>query len=609
MTIGTPIKDKDGNLIAVLAGHVNLAEMSEIMMQRCGLSATEKTCLVNKFNFFVTDPGLEPGPALKKAVYTDGVKAGLEHQNGVGFYNDYRGVPVIGVYRWMPERELVILAEVDQAEAFAPIFALRKAQLGIGAAVAAIVALLGLFFARTITRPVLQLVKGAEKVGRGNLEYRIEMSAKDEVGQLATAFNKMGANLHRSQETLRESEAKYRNLTESLEELIYRADPETFVATYVNHAVAEIYGYTVEEFLGDPTLWENSIHPEDKEGVFAAFTEAQRKMESVAIEYRIIRKDKIVRWVTDHAIWEKDQQGNVVSLNGVVYDITERKRAEEQTKQLQEYLQLQFERIPIAYITWDIEFRVRSWNPAAERIFGFTAQEALGKHPYDLIVPKEAQPHVDDLWRRLLEGDTTAHSINDNITKDGRTIICQWSNTPLSKADGTVEGILSMVQDITERKQAEEKILRQCNLLGGINKVFREALTCETDEEVANSFLSVAEELTGSKFGLIGELNQAGRFDTIAITNPGWDACKMPDSEVTVLIKDMEIRGIDRSTIREEKSRIVNDLSSNPDRIGFPDGHPPVTSFLGVPLKQAGRTMGMIGLGNKESGYDRYDQE
>nr|MBC8433054.1 PAS domain S-box protein [Candidatus Desulfatibia vada] len=343
MTIGTPIKDKEGNLIAVLAGHLNLAEMSEIMMQRSGLSATEKTFLVNKFNFFVTEPGSESGYALKKAVYTAGVKAGLEHQNGVGLYNDHRGVPVIGAYRWMPDLELVILAEVDQDEAFAPILALRKARLWISAAVAAIVTLLGLLFARTITRPVLQLLKGAGEIGRGNLEYRIELRGRDEIAWLAAAFNEMAGDLRRSMGALRESETKYRNLTESLDELIYRADPETFVATYVNRAVEEIYGYTVEEFLGDPTQWESAIHPEDKERVFAWFTEAHRKMEGGAIEYRIIRKDKTVRWVEDHPSWEKDQQGNVVSLNGVLSDITERKQAEKALSDSEEKLRNIFE--------------------------------------------------------------------------------------------------------------------------------------------------------------------------------------------------------------------------------------------------------------------------
>lgn len=135
----------------------------------------------------------------------------------------------------------------------------------------------------------------------------------------------------------------------------------------------------------------------------------------------------------------------------------ERRKAEEQTKRLQEYLQLVVDRMPIGLIVWDKEFRIKTWNPAATRIFGFKEKEVLGKHPYDLIVPKEAQPHVDDIWRRLLEGDETAHSINENTTKDGQTIICSWSNTPLKKVDGTVVGVLSMVQDITERKRAEDR--------------------------------------------------------------------------------------------------------------------------------------------------------
>jgi PAS domain S-box-containing protein len=143
----------------------------------------------------------------------------------------------------------------------------------------------------------------------------------------------------------------------------------------------------------------------------------------------------------------------------------ERKRAEEQTRQLEEYLQLQVDRMPIGLIVWDTDFCAKSWNPAAEKIFGFTAEEAQGKHPYDLIVPKEAQSHVDNIWRRLLEGDTTAHSINENTTKDGRTIICRWSNTPLKEANGTVVGVLSMVEDITGRKKAEEEVERSRKVL------------------------------------------------------------------------------------------------------------------------------------------------
>ncbi|MBI4188865.1 MAG: PAS domain S-box protein, partial [Chloroflexi bacterium] len=151
-------------------------------------------------------------------------------------------------------------------------------------------------------------------------------------------------------------------------------------------------------------------------------------------------------------------------------------------RQTQEHLQLQVERMPIGLIVWDTNFRVQSWNPAAESIFGFSCEEALEKHPYDLIVPKGAQPQVDDVWRRLLEGDMTARSINENTTKDGRTIICNWLNTPLRGDDGQVLGVLSMVQDITESKVAEEKIVHLTAVLRSIRNV-NQLITREKDRE------------------------------------------------------------------------------------------------------------------------------
>ena len=198
-------------------------------------------------------------------------------------------------------------------------------------------------------------------------------------------------------------------------------------------------------------------------------------------------------------------------------ELTERKRAEEQAKQLQEYLQLQSERMPIGSITWDTEFRVRHWNPAAEKIFGFTAQEALGKHPYDLIVPKEAQPLVDGIWRRLLEGDTTAHSINDNITKGGHTIICQWANTPLRKADGTVMGVLSMVQDITERQRAEVELERRVNELSALNAMATIVNESLDVDEILNRAMDEALRLVGVEAVAMLLLDEeAGELEIVA---------------------------------------------------------------------------------------------
>jgi len=160
-----------------------------------------------------------------------------------------------------------------------------------------------------------------------------------------------------------------------------------------------------------------------------------------------------------------------------------------------------------------------------------------------------------------------------------------------------------------DRESAEERIHGQAAVLKAINDVFQRSLTCETPEEISETCLAVAEELTGSKFGFLGELSGAGLFDTLAISNPGWKACEMSQDEARRSIVNMPLRGVDRATLREGRPRIVNEPESHPDRVGTPEGHPPITCFLGVPLKQAGKTIGMIGLANRPSGYDAADQE
>ena len=79
----------------------------------------------------------------------------------------------------------------------------------------------------------------------------------------------------------------------------------------------------------------------------------------------------------------------------------------------------------------------------------------------------------------------------------------------------------SSEKEIADAKQTEEKIREQSAVLNAINQVLEEALTCESDVDVAQTCLALAEELTGSKFGFIGELNKAGQFDTIALSDPG----------------------------------------------------------------------------------------
>ena len=162
---------------------------------------------------------------------------------------------------------------------------------------------------------------------------------------------------------------------------------------------------------------------------------------------------------------------------------------------------------------------------------------------------------------------------------------------------------------IIERKHAEHQAHRQTAVLQGINNVFKKSLTCATDEEIADQCLSVAEQLSGSNLGFVGELNREGRLDSIALTSPGWETCSMPQSQAARLLKDMELSGLIGSVLKDKQAMIVNDLCSHPDSVDTLEGHSLLTSFLGVPLTHDGKTIGMIGLANKEAAYDLDDQE
>jgi len=210
ITISTPLKDNEENVVGVLAGRLNLEKISEIMVGMSGLGETGETYLVNKFNFIVTESRFEKDMALKETIYTDGVKDCLEGNNGHGHYIGYRNSPVIGSYAWIPERDVCLLAEIDQDEAFAPINRLKDIMILFGIGTAAGVSVLGIFLSRKITNPINELIKGTEEVRKGDLSTRVNVRSGDEIEQLAIAFNQMTSDRKRSQEELKKTEEEKR---------------------------------------------------------------------------------------------------------------------------------------------------------------------------------------------------------------------------------------------------------------------------------------------------------------------------------------------------------------------------------------------------------------
>ncbi|PSN11615.1 hypothetical protein C7271_24410, partial [filamentous cyanobacterium CCP5] len=148
-------------------------------------------------------------------VHTEGIDATLAGKNGQGRYLNYAGVPVLGVHRWVGVRELALLAEISQEEAFIPARQLAWTIFGVGATSAGVLAGGVYLLARQIARPILAITNAATQVAAGDLTPTAPVLTQDEVGVLAEAFNQMTSQLRRSRQEL---ESYSRTLEEKVEE-------------------------------------------------------------------------------------------------------------------------------------------------------------------------------------------------------------------------------------------------------------------------------------------------------------------------------------------------------------------------------------------------------
>ena len=134
----------------------------------------------------------------------------------------------------------------------------------------------------------------------------------------------------------------------------------------------------------------------------------------------------------------------------------------EQLNKALQKLTLHIQKSPLAVIDWDTNFCVNEWNPAAEKIFGFSEDEAIGKHA-SFIIPEIYHQHVDGVWEKLLKNHGGTRSTNENITKDGRSISCEWYNTPIINASGNVISVCSLAHDVTEQVQYLKTLQHQAH--------------------------------------------------------------------------------------------------------------------------------------------------
>ncbi len=279
---------------------------------------------------------------------------------------------------------------------------------------------------------------------------------------------RLQANRKEAERQLVASEQLFRTLVENSPDYISRYDRE-LRRVYINPALQELFDAPLEKLIG--TTPDTPSPLTDPKCFMANIRRALETAEECTAELSYRGGDGKLLWAYMRFTPELDAAGNVASVLVISRDITERKQAEEKILQSEQRLRLHAEQSPLGFLEWDANFCVAEWNAACEKIFGYTREEALGRHAKDLILPAEVHDLVDGIYHDLMHQSGGQHSINENVTKDGRIIICEWFNTTLINQEGEAIGVASICNDITRSIQAEEERKEHLHFLESIDRI------------------------------------------------------------------------------------------------------------------------------------------
>jgi PAS domain S-box-containing protein len=254
-------------------------------------------------------------------------------------------------------------------------------------------------------------------------------------------------------EALRESEQRYRTLFEQAPVGVFLYDHDLVVREF-NARFVEILRSSADKLRGlslrslrDPRILptiERTLVGEagHYEGEYAATT--SEAVISLSLRVAPLR----------------GAHGRVVGGMGLASDESDRIRAEAALRESEQRLAVHVRRSPLGVVEFDPLGRIVKWNPSAARIFGWSEAEAVGHLALDLLAPPSAREHLTDVFRAILARRGGERSVNPNVTKDGRVVLCDWYNTELLDAAGRIIGVASIVDDVTERHQSEEALKR-----------------------------------------------------------------------------------------------------------------------------------------------------
>jgi PAS domain S-box-containing protein len=312
----------------------------------------------------------------------------------------------------------------------------------------------------------------------------------------------------RAETALLEAETRYRTLVEQITAVTYiDAVDQASSAIFMSPQVEALTGYTPEEWKADPELWIRLIHPKDRARVLAENIRTNETGDPFKAEYRIIARDGRIVWVRDEAMMFKDEAGQPQCWQGVMLDITERKRAEETLRESEQTYKALIDTTSTGYLIINSQGQVVDANAEYVRLSGHeTLQEILGRSVVEWTAPHDQLRNAAEVEKCAKAGMVRNLEI-DYISKNGVITPIEINATVVQTEKGTM--VLSLCRDITDRKRAEKA--REITL-----RISQAAVSTESLEELYHSIHE-----------LLGELMPVENF-YIALYEPSNDLLSFP---------------------------------------------------------------------------------
>lgn len=341
LTVATPVSDPDGRTNAILAAHLDVADLERVLRDEEGEVPID-VYLVDRFAQFVSAERYGRA-GFRRGAHSAGIDGALAREDGAAFYTDYSGKPVVGVYRWIEEQDLALLVEAPEGAALAPARALLARTLLVGLLAALLLTLGVVAITRRATRPILTVAEAAERVSLGDFGHQAPEDSEDEAGRLAKSFNAMTrqlqtvyGELHSQVSTTKQALLDAQNSRSIMQDL---ADNTTAIVIVIDLGeVVRFANAYLESLLGLARGGAvgrrlSEILPDAAaRALLAARAEAVRRDEAVVSEVTIETTGESHLWqATTFPL--RDGEGASYAHGILAFDLTERARAEEQRRQ------------------------------------------------------------------------------------------------------------------------------------------------------------------------------------------------------------------------------------------------------------------------------------